>query len=135
MKIACHLVSRSLRTNPNSYLPYPCSSYSKITRWEHVSFIFSLTLFYSMVACILPPVPGPKIKGFDTHLLEVSASSGECTVTGCSVSFLVIYVHTVPISLAWPAQPSHPRGPAVPPVQHVCLQKDEGGIRVFTIRY
>ena len=40
MKIACHLVSRSLRTNPNSYLPYPCSSYSKITRWEHVLFIF-----------------------------------------------------------------------------------------------
>ncbi|XP_030187361.1 prolactin receptor isoform X2 [Lynx canadensis] len=25
---------------------------------------------HSMVTCILPPVPGPKIKGFDTHLLE-----------------------------------------------------------------
>ncbi|XP_035876109.1 prolactin receptor isoform X2 [Phyllostomus discolor] len=25
---------------------------------------------YSMMTCILPPVPGPKIKGFDTHLLE-----------------------------------------------------------------
>ncbi|XP_036984944.2 prolactin receptor isoform X1 [Artibeus jamaicensis] len=25
---------------------------------------------YSMMTCIFPPVPGPKIKGFDTHLLE-----------------------------------------------------------------
>ncbi|KAM8956976.1 prolactin receptor isoform 3-T3 [Lycaon pictus] len=34
---------------------------------------------HSMVTCILPPVPGPKIKGFDTHLLEVSGRSGECS--------------------------------------------------------
>ncbi|KAL1288328.1 PRLR [Ovibos moschatus] len=29
---------------------------------------------YSMVTCILPPVPGPKIKGFDIHLLEKGKS-------------------------------------------------------------
>ncbi|XP_036062621.1 prolactin receptor isoform X2 [Onychomys torridus] len=30
---------------------------------------------YSMVTCIFPPVPGPKIKGFDTHLLETGSPS------------------------------------------------------------
>ncbi|XP_065761458.1 prolactin receptor isoform X2 [Muntiacus reevesi] len=30
---------------------------------------------YSMMTCILPPVPGPKIKGFDIHLLEMSQPS------------------------------------------------------------
>ncbi|XP_036984947.1 prolactin receptor isoform X2 [Artibeus jamaicensis] len=32
---------------------------------------------YSMMTCIFPPVPGPKIKGFDTHLLEIPVSSRE----------------------------------------------------------
>ncbi|MCP6711175.1 hypothetical protein NL489_27905, partial [Klebsiella pneumoniae] len=30
---------------------------------------------YSMMTCIFPPVPGPKIKGFDTHLLETGSPS------------------------------------------------------------
>lgn len=28
---------------------------------------------YSMMTCIFPPVPGPKIKGFETHLLEIGS--------------------------------------------------------------
>lgn len=38
---------------------------------------------YSMVACILPPVPGPKIKGFDTHLLEKGKSEELLSALGC----------------------------------------------------
>ncbi|XP_014686715.1 prolactin receptor isoform X2 [Equus asinus] len=38
---------------------------------------------YSMVSCILPPVPGPKIKGFDTHLLEKGKSEELLSALGC----------------------------------------------------
>lgn len=38
---------------------------------------------YSMVVCILPPVPGPKIKGFDTHLLEEGKSEELLSALGC----------------------------------------------------
>ncbi|XP_014381566.1 prolactin receptor [Alligator sinensis] len=38
---------------------------------------------YSMVSCILPPVPGPKIKGFDTHLLETGKSEELLSALGC----------------------------------------------------
>lgn len=38
---------------------------------------------YRMVTCILPPVPGPKIKGFDTHLLEKGKSEELLSALGC----------------------------------------------------
>nr|QOQ57005.1 prolactin receptor [Pelodiscus sinensis] len=38
---------------------------------------------YNMVACILPPVPGPKIKGLDTHLLETGKSEELLSALGC----------------------------------------------------
>ncbi|XP_066100398.1 prolactin receptor [Saccopteryx bilineata] len=38
---------------------------------------------YSMVTCIFPPVPGPKIKGFDTHLLERGKSEELLSALGC----------------------------------------------------
>lgn len=38
---------------------------------------------YSMVTCILPPVPGPKIKGLDTHLLEKGKSEELLSALGC----------------------------------------------------
>ncbi|KAF1472686.1 prolactin receptor, partial [Eudyptula minor novaehollandiae] len=38
---------------------------------------------YRMIAFILPPVPGPKIKGIDTHLLETGKSEELLTALGC----------------------------------------------------
>ncbi|XP_045855463.1 prolactin receptor [Meles meles] len=38
---------------------------------------------HSMITCILPPVPGPKIKGFDTHLLEKGKSEELLSALGC----------------------------------------------------
>lgn len=38
---------------------------------------------YSMVTCIFPPVPGPKIKGFDSHLLEKGKSEELLSALGC----------------------------------------------------
>ncbi|ELW53496.1 Prolactin receptor [Tupaia chinensis] len=38
---------------------------------------------YSMMICIFPPVPGPKIKGFDTHLLEKGKSEELLSALGC----------------------------------------------------
>lgn len=38
---------------------------------------------YSMVTCLLPPVPGPKIKGFDAHLLETGKSEELLSALGC----------------------------------------------------
>ncbi|KAM5264411.1 prolactin receptor [Ctenodactylus gundi] len=38
---------------------------------------------YSIMSCIFPPVPGPKIKGFDTHLLEKGKSEELLSVFGC----------------------------------------------------
>lgn len=46
------------------------------------------------MTCIFPPVPGPKIKGFDTHLLEVSATGGECVTVGNI--YLYTHTHTIP---------------------------------------
>ncbi|XP_016079980.1 PREDICTED: prolactin receptor [Miniopterus natalensis] len=38
---------------------------------------------YSMVTCVFPPVPGPKIKGFDIHLLEKGKSEELLSALGC----------------------------------------------------
>nr|XP_020026061.1 prolactin receptor isoform X2 [Castor canadensis] len=38
---------------------------------------------YSMMTCIFPPIPGPKIKGFDTHLLEKGKSEELLSALGC----------------------------------------------------
>ncbi|KGL79389.1 Prolactin receptor [Tinamus guttatus] len=38
---------------------------------------------YRMIAFILPPVPGPKIKGIDTHLLEAGKSEELLSALGC----------------------------------------------------
>ncbi|XP_010177553.1 PREDICTED: prolactin receptor-like [Mesitornis unicolor] len=38
---------------------------------------------YRMIAFILPPVPGPKIKGIDTHLLETGRSEELLSALGC----------------------------------------------------
>ncbi|NXO00301.1 PRLR protein, partial [Rhinopomastus cyanomelas] len=38
---------------------------------------------YRMIALILPPVPGPKIKGIDTHLLERGKSEELLSALGC----------------------------------------------------
>ncbi|NWI85556.1 PRLR protein, partial [Pitta sordida] len=38
---------------------------------------------YRMMAVILPPVPGPKIKGVDTHLLETGKSEELLSALGC----------------------------------------------------
>lgn len=39
--------------------------------------------FFRMMAFILPPVPGPKIKGIDTHLLETGKSEELLSALGC----------------------------------------------------
>ncbi|XP_010197779.2 prolactin receptor [Colius striatus] len=38
---------------------------------------------YRMIAFLLPPVPGPKIKGIDTHLLETGKSEELLSALGC----------------------------------------------------
>ncbi|KAM6230339.1 prolactin receptor [Porphyrio hochstetteri] len=38
---------------------------------------------YRMIAFILPPVPGPRIKGIDTHLLETGKSEELLSALGC----------------------------------------------------
>lgn len=76
-----------------------------------------------MVTCILPPVPGPKIKGFDTHLLEVGGRGGDCSVICCFVIMTFTCARTIPLNSAWPAQ-SLPSSPAL---QHACLEKDPLG--------
>lgn len=38
---------------------------------------------YSMMTCVFPPVPGPKIKGFDIHLLERGKSEELLSALGC----------------------------------------------------
>ncbi|XP_021235022.1 prolactin receptor isoform X2 [Numida meleagris] len=38
---------------------------------------------YRMITFILPPVPGPKIKGIDTHLLETGKSEELLSALGC----------------------------------------------------
>ncbi|XP_008060866.1 prolactin receptor isoform X2 [Carlito syrichta] len=38
---------------------------------------------YSLMTCVFPPVPGPKIKGFDTHLLEKGKSEELLSALGC----------------------------------------------------
>ncbi|XP_054842687.1 prolactin receptor [Eublepharis macularius] len=40
---------------------------------------------FSMVACILPPVPGPKIPGFDIHLLKAGRMDEVISTLGCPV--------------------------------------------------
>ena len=95
------------------------------------SSILSHKLFYSMVTCILPPVPGPKIKGFDTHLLEVSGRSGECSVTHFFVIITFTHAHIIPISPAWLTQ-------ALPSSSLFfsmrVYRKTGGGTRVLTFR-
>ncbi|XP_036165067.1 prolactin receptor isoform X1 [Myotis myotis] len=38
---------------------------------------------YSMLTCVFPPVPGPKIKGLDIHLLERGKSEELLSALGC----------------------------------------------------
>ncbi|XP_005386250.1 PREDICTED: prolactin receptor [Chinchilla lanigera] len=38
---------------------------------------------YRMITCIFPPIPGPKIKGFDTHLLEKGKTEELLSTLGC----------------------------------------------------
>ncbi|XP_015263298.1 PREDICTED: prolactin receptor [Gekko japonicus] len=40
---------------------------------------------FNMVACILPPVPGPKIPGFDVHLLKAGKADDVLSALGCPV--------------------------------------------------
>uniref|UniRef100_A0ACB8EQJ9 Uncharacterized protein n=1 Tax=Sphaerodactylus townsendi TaxID=933632 RepID=A0ACB8EQJ9_9SAUR len=40
---------------------------------------------FSMVACILPPVPGPKIPGFDVHLLKTGKADDIISALSCPV--------------------------------------------------
>lgn len=70
---------------------------------KYESFVHSHKLFYSMMTCIFPPVPGPKIKGFDTHLLEVSVRSRECDVTHCLMVIRFAYTRSVLINPTWPS--------------------------------
>ncbi|NXK45787.1 PRLR protein, partial [Chauna torquata] len=51
-----------------------------------ICLIMSWTMFlkgYRMITFILPPVPGPKIKGIDTHLLETGKSEELLSALGC----------------------------------------------------
>ncbi|CAH2296507.1 prolactin receptor [Pelobates cultripes] len=55
-----------------------------------LSFVICLTLIWTMalkdcslMACIFPPVPGPKIMGFDTQLLKSGKSEDLLSALGC----------------------------------------------------
>ncbi|XP_075397042.1 prolactin receptor [Tenrec ecaudatus] len=80
--------------SPESSIEIPTDFTMKdITVWIFVAvlsavvcliIVWAVTLKgYSMMTCILPPVPGPKIKGFDTHLLENGKSEELLSALGC----------------------------------------------------
>ncbi|KAM6222815.1 prolactin receptor isoform 1-T2 [Rhynchocyon petersi] len=80
--------------SPESYIEIPVDFTMKdITMWTFVAVLAAaicLILVWavslkscSVVACILPPVPGPKIKGFDTHMLEKGKSEELLRALGC----------------------------------------------------
>ncbi|NXW38609.1 PRLR protein, partial [Phaetusa simplex] len=51
--------------------------------WGPYFYLVCLLVFFRMIAFILPPVPGPKIKGIDTHLLETGKSEELLSALGC----------------------------------------------------
>ncbi|KAM8960887.1 prolactin receptor [Pelodytes ibericus] len=76
------------------YITIPGNSKSKdITLWVSagiVSFVICLTMIWTMamkgcsfISCIFPPVPGPKIMGFDTKLLKTGKSEDFLSALGC----------------------------------------------------
>ncbi|XP_060002938.1 prolactin receptor isoform X2 [Lagenorhynchus albirostris] len=80
--------------SPESSIPIPNDfSMTDATVWIFVAVLSAVICLimvwavalkgYSMVTCILPPVPGPKIKGFDTHLLEKGKSEELLSALGC----------------------------------------------------
>ncbi|XP_062067700.1 prolactin receptor isoform X1 [Lepus europaeus] len=80
--------------SPESSIQIPNDSTMKdITVWIFVAVLSTIICLimiwavalkgYSMVTCIFPPVPGPKIKGFDTHLLEKGRSEELLSALGC----------------------------------------------------
>ncbi|XP_068952223.1 prolactin receptor isoform X1 [Petaurus breviceps papuanus] len=80
--------------SPESSILIPSDIRMKDTTvWIFVAVLFSVVCLiivwtmalkgYSMITCLLPPVPGPKIKGFDTHLLEKGKSEELLSALGC----------------------------------------------------
>ncbi|XP_060092065.1 prolactin receptor [Heteronotia binoei] len=84
------------RWTPESYVQVPKEFKMKdIIVWIFVAFLsFVICLImiwtmalkgFNMVACILPPVPGPKIPGFDVHLLKAGKADDILSALGCPV--------------------------------------------------
>ncbi|XP_069483217.1 prolactin receptor [Ambystoma mexicanum] len=80
--------------SPESYIQIPDNFPRKdMTLWISIavlSFVICLTIIWtvalkrcSMLTCILPPVPGPKIMGFDTQLLKTGKSEELLSALGC----------------------------------------------------
>ncbi|XP_063816828.1 prolactin receptor [Pseudophryne corroboree] len=77
-----------------SYIPIPGDVKKRdLTLWISIavlSVIICLTMIWTMalkgcswVSCICPPVPGPKIMGFDTQLLKSGKSEDFLSALGC----------------------------------------------------
>ncbi|XP_062943442.1 prolactin receptor isoform X1 [Cynocephalus volans] len=80
--------------SPESFIQIPSDFTMKdTTMWIFVAVLSAVVCLitvwamalkgYSIVTCIFPPVPGPKIKGFDTHLLEKGKSEELLSALGC----------------------------------------------------
>ncbi|XP_078531061.1 prolactin receptor-like [Lissotriton helveticus] len=80
--------------SPESYIQIPDNFPRKdMTLWISIavlSFVICLTIIWtmalkrwSMLTCILPPVPGPKIMGFDKQLLKTGKSEELLSALGC----------------------------------------------------
>ncbi|XP_060047203.1 prolactin receptor isoform X2 [Erinaceus europaeus] len=80
--------------SPENFIQIPSDSTMKdTTMWIFVAVLSAVVCLimvwavalkgYSMMICIFPPVPGPKIKGFDTHLLEKGKSEELLSALGC----------------------------------------------------
>ncbi|XP_053557176.1 prolactin receptor [Bombina bombina] len=78
---------------PESYIQIPGVNSKQLTLWVSVgvvSFILCLTVIWtiaikgcSLMSCLLPPVPGPKIMGFDTKLLESGKTADFLSALDC----------------------------------------------------
>ncbi|XP_029434803.1 prolactin receptor [Rhinatrema bivittatum] len=77
-----------------SYIQIPNTFHEKdMTLWISIavlSFVICLTIIWTMalkgykkMTCIFPPVPGPKIIGFDTQLLKTGKSEELLSALGC----------------------------------------------------
>nr|XP_056704224.1 prolactin receptor [Euleptes europaea] len=92
------------RSDPGKWSQWSSESYIQLPKefrlkdlivWIFVAFLsFVICLImiwtmalkgFSMVACILPPVPGPKIPGFDVHLLKAGKADDIISSLGCPV--------------------------------------------------